>query len=515
MNRCVRAFAISLLIYSANGLQRCYAEVRLPKIIGEHSVLQRQTPIHIWGWADPGEHVIVSLHAQTQRTDANVYGEWSLWLQPEQAGGPYTLSVISGTVGSHPVLLSDILIGDVWVASGQSNMEMPLRGFPGSAVVKNAEAEIAEANHPQIRLLHIGHKISDVPVNDITDSWTLCTSETAAEFSAVAYFFGREIQREQDVPIGLIDSTWGGTPISSWISLDKLGEDASLMPVFASRAHFADEQSRLHDVEAAERREDQAAAQSHQPLPQHPWHPSEGSWLPSALYNGMISPLTAYSIKGFLWYQGETDSSPERAPLYVRLLPAMIADWRAHWKQGNIPFLYVQISSFHSPEENWGVIRDAQRRGLAVANTAMAVSLDVGDASNVHPPDKQTVGSRLAITASGLVYQSKSEYSGPLYRQATLESGGIRVWFDHAAGLRVIPVTHGNSVAPNASVQDFEVAGADHKFVPARATIDGETVFVSSPVLSQPMYVRYAWANESTGGLYNEFGLPASTFTSE
>jgi sialate O-acetylesterase len=288
------------------------------------------------------------------------------------------------------------------------------------------------------------------------------------------------------------------------------------MPVFAARARFANEQSRLAEVKAAEEREDIAAAQAHQPKPEHPWHPFEGSWVPSDLYNGMIAPLTGYSIKGFLWYQGEANSSPERAPLYAKLFPAMIADWRAQWRQGDLPFLYVQISSFHSDGEDWGTIRDAQRRTLSVAHTAMAVSLDVGDVSNVHPADKQTVGARLALAARGMVYHDSSGYRGPVFRQATIESGGVRVWFDAASGgLRTDAGSTGEVRLPGNFESTFELAGDDHKFVRAHAVLDGETVLVTSTAVRNPRYVRYAWANESKGGLYNQAGLPASTFTSE
>jgi sialate O-acetylesterase len=516
MSKCFRSVAIALLLSSTYALPSALAELRLPMMISDHSVLQRQVPIHIWGWASAGEHVSVTLHAQSRSADANTYGEWSMWLQPEQAGGPYTLTVSGTAPDSHPLSITDILIGDVWVASGQSNMELPLRGFPGSAVIKNAEQEIAAADQPQIRLLRIDHKVSDVPTDNIANSWTLCTPQTAAEFSAVAYFFGREINHQEHIPIGLIDSTWGGTPIESWMSLDALGDDASFMPVFAARARFANEQSRLAEVKAAEEREDIAAAQAHQPKPEHPWHPFESSWVPSDLYNGMIAPLTQYSIKGFLWYQGEANSSPERAPLYAKLFPAMIADWRAQWRQGELPFLYVQISSFHSDGEDWGSLRDAQRRTLSVAHTAMAVSLDVGDVSNVHPADKQTVGARLALAARGMVYDDSSGYSGPAFRQATIEPGGMRVWFDAASGgLRTDAGSTGAVRSPGSFESAFELAGDDHKFVRAHAVLDGETVLVTSTAVRNPRYVRYAWANESKGGLYNQAGLPASTFTSE
>jgi sialate O-acetylesterase len=484
------------------------AEVRLPHSFSDHGVLQREAPIHIWGWADPKEHVTVQFHAQTRETTANEYGEWSLWLAPESAGGPYTMSV-TGASGA-PITVSDLLVGDVWLASGQSNMEFPLKGFPGQAVLKNGAEEIANATLPQVRLLRIEHKAANFPASDVGATWTTCTPATAADFSAVAYFFGREIQQKEHVPIGLIDSTWGGTPVDTWTSLDSLSADASLMPAFATWARFADQQTRLPAVIAQEQREDAAAVAAHQPKPKHPWHPQPESWQPASLYNGMIAPLTPYSIKGVIWYQGETNSAPERAPLYEKLFSTMITGWRSAWQQGQFPFLFVQISSFNSPQENWGLLRDQQRRTLAVANTAMAVTLDVGEADNVHPPDKQTVGARLAVAALATVYGKPVEYCGPLFRQSVTEGSGMRVYFTHAAGLRA----HGDTLL------GFELAGKDHTFYPAKAeTADAGSekgsVVVTSDRVADPVYVRYAWQGVTAANLYNAADLPAPTFTSE
>jgi sialate O-acetylesterase len=482
------------------------AEIRLPHLFSDHTVLQREAPIPVWGWSEPSEKITVHFHAQTRSTKANAEGEWSLWLMPEQAGGPYTLTTQGSAEGTaSPVTISDVLVGDVWVASGQSNMEFPLKGFGGNTVLKNGKEEIANATVPTVRLLRIEHKSSDIPVEDVDGKWTLCTPETAASFSAVAYFFGREISQKEHVPIGLIDVTWGGTPVASWISLDGIGADASLMPLFATRALFAYEQSRAARVQAAEKREDAAALAAHQPLPKHPWHPDEKSWLPAALFNGMIAPMTPYSIKGVIWYQGETDSAPETAPIYERSFSTMIGDWRNHWKEGNFPFLFVQISSYQSPGEDWGMVRDQQRRTLAVSNTAMAVSLDVGTPDNVHPPDKQTVGARLAVAARGMVYGEAVDYSGPMFRQATQDGAGMRVWFNHAHGL----------AAKGGELAGFEIAGADKQFVPATAVIYGSSVEVKSAAVKNPEYVRYAWQNVTNANLYNSAGLPASTFTSE
>ena len=486
------------------------AEVRLPQLLSDHGVLQREAPIHIWGWAAPKEKVEVRFHAQKRSVTANEFGEWGLWFAPESAGGPFTLNV-QGETGA-PISYTDMLVGDVWFASGQSNMEMPLKGFDADTRIKNGDAEIAAATLPQVRLLRVEHKTALFPQQDLVGMWTLCTPETAADFSAVAYFFGREIQQKEHVPIGLIDSTWGGTPVEAWTSMDALAADPALMPAFATWAHFGDQQSNLVAVQAAEKSADADADQAHQPKPKHPWHPFAESWAPAELYNGMIAPATPYTIKGAIWYQGETNSPPDRAPLYNKLFSTMISNWRHDWHQGEFPFLYVQISSFNSPSEDWGTLRDQQRRTLSLTKTAMAVSLDVGNFSNVHPADKQTVGARLALAAESMVYNhvEKSgkplEYSGPLYRQMTREDSKVRVYFDHA----------GRELhAKGPELLGFELAGKDHKFVPATAVIDGQTVVVSSPQVADPVSVRYAWQGFTNANLYNAVDLPASTFTSE
>jgi sialate O-acetylesterase len=491
--------AILLLI-----VRTASAEIRLPNLLSDHAVLQRESPIHLWGWATPGAKLTIHFHDQMASTTADELGQWTTWLAPEHAGGPYVLD-IDGGVQEGKRDLTDLMVGDIWIASGQSNMEMPLTGFPPTASVKNAENEISAANNPMLRLLLVEHKSSDIPLMDVSGQWSRCTSETATHFSAVAYFFGREIAAKENIAIGLIDASWGGTPIDSWISLDSLGENPALLSAFSNRAKFADQQANLSAQIAAERASDAAAKAAGKPIPMHPWHPEEDSWLPAGLYNGMIAPLSNMSVKGFLWYQGETDSAPLRASHYSVLFPALILDWRTHFEQGNLPFLFVQISSFQSPGEDWGMIRDAQRRTLSVANTAMAVSLDVGTPGNVHPPDKQTVSNRLALAALGQVYGEHLEYAPPIFREATIESGGIRVWFDNANEL----------TSKGKPLEDFELAGSDHNFVPASAVIQGNTIWVSAMGIPQPRYVRYGWKSVVQTWFYNRQGLPGSTFTSE
>jgi sialate O-acetylesterase len=471
-------------------------------MLSDHAVLQRDRPIHIWGWDAPGADVTVDFRHQHAATKADDLGAFSVYLAPESAGGPDTLT-IHGTTST---TLSDILVGDVWFASGQSNMEIPLRGFPGSAVIKDADKEIASATNPQIRLLLFRKNSNDYPLDDQRSSWTECNPETATNFSAVAFFFGREIQQREHIPIGLIDSTWGGTPISSWISLDALASDSMFMPVFAARARFAALQTDLAARQAYEQRAIATAKAADQPAPKFDWHPNQASWEPSFLFNGMIAPAVPYTIRGFLWYQGETDSDPQKfyPQLYSRLFPTMIRDWRARWNEGNLPFLYVQISNFYSPDEDWGAIRDAQRQTLSLTGTAMAVSLDVGLRDNVHPPDKQTVAARLALGARDLVYGEHVEDSGPLPISVTPtpENNALRVWFSHADGLR----------AQGSAVHGFELAGPDNQFHPADASIDGTTVLLHSSAVPHPTRVRYAWASFTDANLFNAAGLPASTF---
>jgi len=494
----VSALAFLLACYTRTGT----CEVRLPAILGSHMVLQRDKPIHIWGWSDPGEKVSVEFNGVTRAAASDGLGNWSVFLPPQPAGGPFQLTVS----GANKIALDDVLIGDVWFASGQSNMEMPLHGWPGAAL-KNSAEEVAHAAHPQIRLLHIPNKAADFPLFDTKASWTACTPETAANFSAVAYFFGRDLNAREHVPIGLIDSTWGGTVAEAWTSLTAISSDAGLMPVFATRARMMRTQGEIAAILAQEKREDAAAKQAGQPAPHHEWHPDPASWAPAALFNGMVAPVTPYTIEGVIWYQGESNSRLRFAPMYAKIFPALIADWRGEWREGNFPFLYVQISSFTSDaSEAWAVIREAQRRTLAVANTGMAVTIDIGDPDNVHPADKQTVGARLALAARALAYGENVEYSGPLFREATPEGGAVRVWFDHAA--------HG-LVAKGGALQGFEIAGDDGRYVTADARIDGATVVVTSAQIAEPKHVRYGWANAPVVNLFNSEGLPASPFTSE
>ena len=491
------------------------SEVTLPNMLGSHMVLQRGRPIHLWGWADPGEQVSAAMNGATASTAADNLGHWSIYLPPEKAGGPYEIT-ISGT---NRTVLDDVLVGDVWFASGQSNMELPLAGFPGSAELQNGPEEIRNANQPTLRLLHIRTKASPYPLQDVNtgenpgglaNSWTLCTPDTAATFSAVAYFFGREISAREHVPVGLIDSSWGGTPAESWISLQSLSADASLMPVFAQWDEKSRDEADVSRMLAAEKAEDERAKAAGQLAPKHPWHPNLDSWDPSWLYNGMVAPAVHYPIKGVIWYQGEANTDVRRASSYERVFPTLIEDWRKQWREGDFPFFFVQISSFRSTAgENWPIVREAQRRTLSLVNTGMAVTIDIGNPDNVHPADKQDVGARLALAARAIAYGEQVEDSGPLYRETSIAGSTIDAWFDHGEGL----------TAKGGPLSSFEVAGDDHNFVKAEARIEsgpgGDHVAVSSPEVKNPRYVRYGWQNAPELNFFNRAGLPASPFTSE
>ena len=482
------------------------AEVTLPRILGNHMVVQRDLPVHVWGLAAAGEGVSVSFRGETRSTTAGPLGRWSVYLSPGVAGGPFQLIVKGapvaggGDAAAQTITLDDVLVGDVWVASGQSNMEFEMRE------AATADEDLPHAANPRIRLLIVKQRAAEYPQDDTdTEGWTASTPETAREFSAVAWYFAREVEQREKVPVGVIDATWGGTVAEAWTRMAALGEDAALAPLFASWGKMTEhEPDALLAGKDEQRQREEARAQG-KPEPEFPWHPQLVSWGPGMLYNGMIAPLTPFSIRGVIWYQGESNSALERAPLYKRVFSTLIEDWRRQWGVGDFPFLFVQISNFKSgPHEDWAALREQQLKTLELRNTAMAVTIDIGDPDNVHPTDKLDVGLRLARAARALSYGEAIEYSGPIYRQASPEGSSIRAWFDHAKGLR----------AKDGAVTGFEVAGADGKFVAATARIEGTTVVASSELVAEPVFVRYGWANSPECNLFNGEGLPASPFTS-
>jgi len=486
-----------------------FSQMTLPRILSNHMMVQRDLPVHVWGTANPGEEVTVRFRGESRSTKTGDLGRWSVYLKPGAAGGPFQMTVegrpaaVGTATGAvmQRITIDDVLVGDVWVASGQSNMEFEMRR------AATAAADLPKAANANIRLLMVRHNAAESAQDDIdTAGWEASSPETAKDFSAVAWYFAREIEAKEKVPVGVIDSTWGGTMVESWTRLTALGEDASLSQVFVSEGRMTD-RATITQLEDKDHEKQIAEAKAEgKPVPQFPWHADLKMWTPGWLWNGMIAPLTPFPIRGVIWYQGESNSMIERAPtLYHRLFRTMIEDWRKQWGEGDFPFLYVQIANYKStPLEDWAAIREGQLKTLELRNTAMAVTIDIGNPDDVHPTDKVDVGLRLARGARAMSYGEAIEYSGPLFRQATPEGGSIHVWFDHAKEL----------AAKGGELSGFEVAGRDGQFTPATAAIDGATVVATSPAVPEPVFVRYGWANSPVCNLFNSDGLPASPFTS-
>jgi sialate O-acetylesterase len=635
------------------------ATVRLPALVGSHMVLQRDKPVPVWGWAAPGEKVRVTFRNKTYAATApDAAGRWQATLPATPAGGPYTLTV----KGQNTLELEDVLVGDVWLAAGQSNMEMQVKAGPLGYFqpIANADQEIAAANFPKLRCLTVAQAMAYHPAPDITtkQGWQVCSPATVAEFSAVAYFFGRDLLQRYQVPIGLICSSWGGTSAEAWTSAEGL----RTLPDFQARAaDVAQRTTRLTDDDQAFRQRQRAALNSPQfdqgyPPGGKPWSaadfdarawpemtlpgywetlpalksydgvvwfqkevdlpaaaaghpltlslgrindtdsawfngvrvgstegynkdrrypvpaalvragrnvvtvravdlgsnggiygepatlslsgaglnvPLAGAWhyqvgldpkdwpvspfpggpqnTPTVLFNGMVAPLIPFSVKGVIWYQGENNTG--RAAQYRTLFPALITDWRRHWNAPELPFLFVQLANFQAaaPQpgpSTWAELREAQAGALALPRTGMATAIDIGEADDIHPHNKQDVGHRLALAARHVAYGEKSlAYSGPTYAGMAVRGVEVRLKFANVGG---------GLLAKNASaLQGFAVAGADQKFQWATAKIVGNEVVVQSDEVQSPVAVRYDWANNPNGNLYNKDGLPAVPFRTD
>jgi sialate O-acetylesterase len=478
------------------------ASVRLPSLISDHMMLQRDQRIRIWGKADPGEAVSVTFRSQTVSTQTDPLGRWSVFLPPGAAGGPFELNV----KGTNTLTVRDVLVGDVWVGSGQSNMVWEVRQSD------NAQKEIAEANHPTIRIFEVALKSSDVPLDDVTGSWKAVTPESIANFSAVGYFFARHLQQRLKIPIGVVQSAWGGTPADAWTSLMALSSDPALLVSWnewaKALAAYPDEQIKYEqrlaewELAASKAKAEGKPAPGKPGAPQGPGH----QWTPGGLYNAMIAPLVPMGIKGVIWYQGESNANDRRAPVYQRLFETMIRDWRSAWGQGDFPFLFVQLANYAKVPTTtaWPIVRNAQFRTLGLANTGMAVTIDIGNPDDIHPTNKQDVGTRLALAARAVAYGEKLIYSGPTFRQAIPEGKQLRIVFDHV----------GTGLVAKGDLKGFQIAGADGKLLPANAKIEDNTVVVWADEVASPRVAAYAWSNSPEATLFNNQGLPASPFKS-
>jgi sialate O-acetylesterase len=594
-------------------------------------MIQRDAQVKLWGWADRGETVTVSLNGQTNNVKPDKDGIWRVTLNAVPAGGPYEMTISGST---NTVTVKNILSGDIWVCSGQSNMEMSVAGTRGK--VNNWQKEIEEATYPQIRLLTVKKKISPAPLKDIeTQGWTECNPQSIGDFSATAYFFGREIHKQTGVPVGLINTSWGGTNIETWTSLPTMKTIPEYLPkinrmtekkqpaslpvvkvdeitvndlgfrqqwyksgykikglkqvsvpstnqdegIFWYRMEFELDASQAaapitlnlgkiddnditflngveigrtegHDIERVytvnkglKQGKNELVVCLINPVGSGGIYsdadqifcktasgniPLAGKWYctksailkrnsgpneyPSLLYNAMIVPLAEYPIKGFIWYQGEANAN--KAYLYRTLFANMINDWRKVWKQNDLPFYFVQLANFMKPSEtptesNWAELREAQHLALKLPNTGEAVTVDIGDADDIHPKNKQDVGYRLALNALAKTYGKDIEYAGPEYASMKVEGDKIVLTFKHAAKGLVAGNKYGY-------LNGFTIAGDDRKFVWAQAYIDGNTVVVHSNKVKTPVAVRYAWANNPDDvNFYNSEGLPASPFRSD
>jgi sialate O-acetylesterase len=452
-------WCLSLALAPAAG-----AHVSLPAIFSDHMVLQQKSTVTVWGWASPSEEVTVtgSWDQKAVKAKASNLARWSLQLQTPAAGGPYTI----GVKGYNSITIQDVVIGEVWLCSGQSNME-----WTANAGIDKGPAEIAKANYPAIRFFTVAKKTADGPQLDLDGQWVVCSPQTMPHFSAVGYFFGQKIHETLKVPVGLINSSWGGTPAEVWLNPQAVAAE----PVLATAA------AKLTEV------------------PYGPIHPGKA-------YHAMIAPLIPFRLAGALWYQGE--SNVTTASAYEQLLPALVRSWRSEWQQ-DFPFYYVQVAPYKYGDNHSGVLlRDSQRKAMAaIPNSGMVVISDVGNTQDIHPRNKIPVGQRLANWALHQTYGKKDViFSGPLYRSMQVQGNKVRISFDYTApGLMV--------KGPELSL--FEIAGADQQFVKADAKIVGNTVVVSARAVKAPVAVRYAWDNTAEPTLFNKAGLPASSFRTD
>ncbi|MCL2303960.1 MAG: sialate O-acetylesterase [Planctomycetaceae bacterium] len=456
-----------------------FADVKLPALIGENMVLQRDLANTLWGWADAGEKITVEFNGQTKTTKTDDTGKWSLKLDPVPHGGPFEMKI----TGKNTIELGNILVGDVWVCSGQSNMQWTVKDS------NDPENEIANANYPNIRLITVPRASSSTPKDDFDGKWVECSPETIPGFTAVGYYFGREIHQRTNIPIGLLHSSWGGSSCETWINPDVVSQYKGYEEIMKRKA--------AAEVQKPEGGDNQNAGY---------------------LYNAMIVPIKNYGIKGAIWYQGETNA--KRAYQYRTLFPLMIQNWREEWGQGDFPFYFVQLANFKAVKEepsesDWAELREAQSMtAQSLRNTGQAVIIDLGEAKDIHPRNKQDVGLRLALLSfaqdvqTEVLVKALLPSEGPRFRSLKIE--GNKAIISYEGGSQ-----RGLKTKDGGAVKGFAMAGADRKFYWADAKIEGENVVLTCPEVPHPVAVRYAWADNPVCNLYNEAGLPACPFRTD
>jgi sialate O-acetylesterase len=516
----IRLWTMVLVAVMAAALSSvAQADVQPHPLFSDHMVLQRSVPHNVWGTADAGEEVTVTLMtsdgtSKTAKTSADKKGQWLVQLPALKPGTENTLKI----QGKNTITLNDVAIGDVWVCSGQSNMEWRLNQLGKD----NQGRMVADkATNPKIRLFTVPNRPSakpetTFPVTDREGTWLECKPDTVFNFSAVGYFFGREIQKTQDVPVGLIASDWGGTSAQSWTSREALQREPSLayyVTQFDAALKNYDEEKVEANYQAALKQWDEAVAKAKAenkpapPQPRKPGNPGSGPTT-TTLFNGMIAPIVKFPITGVIWYQGESNAG--KAYEYRTLMPTLIKDWRNRWNK-EIPFFQVQLAPFRGGASgvDYAELRDAQYNTTKVLpKTGIAIITDVGDETDIHPQQKQPVGERLALAARAVVYGEKVEYQGPTFKDIKTMGSKLVLTFENTAG---------GLVAKDDELTGFQVAGEDKVFHPAKAEIDGDKVIVSSEEVNNPIAVRYGWVNfaKPTLNFFNKAGLPASPFRTD
>jgi len=545
------AAIVIILLASAWSSRPAAADVKLPAIFSDNMVLQRDITVPIWGWGEPGEKVTVTLAGTKATAVADADGKWLVKLPAMKAGGPVEMTVS----GNSTVTVKNVLIGEVWLCSGQSNMAWPV------SEAANAKQEIAAANYPNIRFFSVVRTAAASPQEDCKGIWTDCRPETAKNFSAVGYFFGRDLHAHLKVPVGLIHSSWGATPVEAWTRrqvLEAQPQAKELLERWDKRIKAYEPQAAkkrfqaamekynaaIKNWKAAEARAKQAAAKAARgdeaakaaarkaatqakkakaAVPRKPsrWamlqDPRKSPRCPAALYNGMIAPLIPFGIRGVIWYQGESNTG--RSYQYRSLFPDMINNWRQDWgrafgdpKWGQFTFLWVQLANYRKrlaapAPSSWAELREAQSMALRLPKTGQAVAIDIGNATNIHPKNKQAVANRLVLAARKIAYGQDVCFSGPVYESMKIEGNKIILRFKHTCG--------GLVAKGPSNLKGFAIAGPDRKFVWANARIEGPTVIVWADKVAKPVAVRYAWADNPECNLYNKAGLPASPFRTD
>jgi sialate O-acetylesterase len=503
--------ALAIAIAGMCGAWHLNAEISVPSIIGNNMVLQREQDNPLWGWADPNEVVTVSIHDQKVQTRAAEDGGWKATLAPLPVGGPYDLTIS----GKNTLRFENVLVGEVWICSGQSNMQWSVNAS------NDPDLERLSANYPQIRLITVPRVGTQEPQYDFEGQWEECSGDTVGGFSAVGYFFGRQLHQTLNVPIGLINNAWGGSAAEAWVRRDLLEADSRYAPLLERWAKTESDEKltgQMADYEKALAEWKVAAANARalgENPPRRPNRPNNqltGNHRPSNIYNGVLNPTIGYGIKGAIWYQGESNAG--RAYQYRHLFPLMIQNWRDVWKQGDFPFYYVQLADFRLEKDqpadsDWAELREAQTLTMSkLPNTGEAVIIDLGEAQDIHPKNKEDVGKRLARWALAKDYGYDIVYRSPIYQSMDRQGSKIIVSFDHVGG--------GLDLFDVQKPIGFTIAGADQTFVHAEAKIINERqVEVWSESVSDPVAVRYAWADNPVCNVQNKEGLPLTPFRTD